>query len=77
MDLSAGSHSIFSWRGRIWETKHDPPLHSTKLVQMPVRVADLAFDLFVLYYRSPCTLQVPSPVKNTGKEGDCKYKIIQ
>ncbi len=51
-----------------------PP--SLKLVQMPVRVADLAFDFFVLYYRQPMYPTVPSPVKNTGKEGDCKSNRI-
>jgi hypothetical protein len=37
---------------------------SCKLGKMPIRVAALAFDLCILYYRSPCTLYiVPSPVK--------------
>jgi hypothetical protein len=32
-----------------------PPSPSPKLDKMPVRLAALAFDLFVLYFPSPCT----------------------
>ncbi len=38
-------------------TKHEsPPSHSPKHGKMPIRVAALAFNLCILYYRSPCTL---------------------
>ncbi len=47
------------------------PSPSPKLGKMPIRVDFLAFDLFVLYYRSPCTMS-----KNTGQEGDCKFNSI-
>jgi hypothetical protein len=45
------------------------PSPSTKLGKMPIRVAGLAFDLCVLYYRSPCTQTFPT-TENKSKEGD-------
>ncbi len=48
---------------------------------MPIRVAALTFDLFVMYYPyltfGTIAAHVPYSSlssKNSGKEGDCKYK---
>jgi hypothetical protein len=54
------------------------PSPSPKIGNMPIRVTALAFDLCVLYYRSPCILQFGSlSSKNTGQEGDCKSKTVE
>ena len=58
---SFGSFRIrFRFRIRIRNTVKNtnsspPPKHG----KMPIRVTALAFDLCVLYYRSPCTLHFP------------------
>ncbi len=48
------------------------PSPTAKLVKMPIRVAALAFDLRVLYYRSLFS-QNSLTTKKTGEKGDFRY----